>query len=123
MPEMSSRADVIFKFKDIFIRRRNEDAAVRLQSLLRGAIQRRKYLRERSRRSSAATTIQAFVRMRWVRTRYLRFQLLRRESAAIVCQKLLKGYMTFRRIKNLTFARLDAAVDHLTSLIDRMTLR
>lgn len=120
---MTSGADVIFKFKHIFIKRRNEAAAVRLQTLLRGRMQRLKYLRLRHRVLAAAVFIQSFIRMRQIRVRYLRHQYLERERAAFVCQKFLRGYLAFRYINSRALERVGVAMDHLSNQMDRLTLK
>ena len=48
---------------------------------------------------------------------------MRRERAAIACQKYLKGYLAFKLIKSLSLERVAVAVDHLTYQIDRLTLK
>ena len=121
LPEMRTNADVIFKFKNIFIRRRNGEAAVRLQALLRGSMQRRKYLRLRERVRRAAQQIQAFMRMRQARRRYLRLRRQKREEAALVCQKYLRGYLALKQATG--FNRMDVAMHRLTNQIDRLTIK
>lgn len=62
--EIVNEVDFIFKVKQKYIKRRNNEAARKIQSILRGRIQRLRYLKTRDIKVYCISKIQAFVRMK-----------------------------------------------------------
>jgi hypothetical protein len=66
-----TEAEFILKVKEKYINKRNNEAALKLQSLYRGFVVRARYRKYRDYAVSMVTRLQCFVRMRLARRRFL----------------------------------------------------
>ena len=98
--EIVNEVDFIFKVKQKYIKKRNNDAARKIQSILVGRLQRHRYLKERDIKVYCCTRIQCFFRMKQERQRYMRMLAYLYFTSAIKCQKYLRGFIVYKSMKD-----------------------
>jgi len=109
--------DFISKVKKKFIHKRNNANATRLQAFFRGALTRSWYKKMRTDKLSKIVFIQSWMRMKWIRRAYLQRLAIHYFKSAVMVQKHLKGYLTFKEWKEtLHRAIIDRMTDHFKDM-------
>ena len=70
--EIVNECDFIFKVKQKYIKKKNNEAARKIQSILKGRLQRMRFIKERDITRYCVTKIQCYIRMKQQRARYMR---------------------------------------------------
>ena len=118
-----TEAEFILKVKEKYIVKRNNQAALKLQSVFKGFVVRTRYRQERDAKVYGVTKLQSLGRMWLARRRYLDLRSWWKSSAALTIQKYCRGRIGRRQFEDYKrFEMVDVLADMVGSMKRRHEL-